>query len=101
MTRKEKWRGKVRLGRTHLLVSQIPFVAIPMQRVGMKEAITLVRRVRIWASTSLIRPTRMVIREEKTEEATKGGRRKDIVIVSEPYGPTNRILLEDVDLSQK
>ena len=92
---------KVRFGKTGLMVSKIAFGAIPIQRLSMEKAVSVVRGCINMGVNFIDTANGYSDSEEKIGEAIKDVPRGDIIIATKSGARDKKTYLEHVDLSLK
>lgn len=91
---------KIRLGRTHLIVSEIGFGGIPIQRLTAEEAIAVVQRCLDLGVNFLDTAHGYTTSEERIGRAI-AGRREGLVLASKSPARDGATFLEHLELSLK
>lgn len=89
---------KIRLGKTDLMVTQIGFGGIPIQRLSDKDAVNVVRRCLDLGLNFFDTANIYTTSEERIGRAIKG-RREDIYIATKTIGRTHEEIEKHLDLS--
>ena len=92
---------KIRFGKTELLVSRIAFGGIPIQRVGVSEAVGIVRRAIGLGINFIDTANNYADSEDKIGIAIKGVPRDSLVLSSKSHAKDKKTFLEHIDLSLK
>jgi len=92
---------KVRFGKTGLMVSKIAFGGIPIQRLGVQEAVDVVRGVLALGVNFIDTANGYTDSEEKIGIAIKGMQRDSIIIASKSGARDSKTFNEHLDLSLK
>ena len=92
---------KVRFGKTELMVSKIAFGGLPIQRVGIPEAVEIVRRAIDLGINFIDSANNYTDSEEKIGHAIKGIPRDRLVITTKSAAADKKTFLEHIDLSLK
>jgi predicted aldo/keto reductase-like oxidoreductase len=90
---------KIRFGKTELMVSQIAFGGIPIQRLSMKEAVKVVQGTIDLGVNFLDTANGYSDSEEKIGRAIKEIPRENLVIASKSTARDKKTFLEHLDLS--
>ncbi len=91
---------KIRLGRTELMVTQIGFGGIPIQRLSDKDAVKVVRRCLDLGINFIDTANGYTTSEERIGKAIKG-RREDVYIATKTFARSHEEIKEHLDLSLK
>ncbi|MDR3258153.1 MAG: aldo/keto reductase [Fusobacteriaceae bacterium] len=92
---------RIRFGKTDLMVSRVGFGGIPIQRLSVTEAASVVRGVIDLGVNFLDTANAYSDSEEKIGKAIKGIKREDLVIASKSTAPDKKTFLEHLDLCLK
>jgi len=99
--RGDKSMDKIRFGKTGLMVSKIAFGGIPIQRLGISDAVSVVRGAIGLGVNFLDTANAYSDSEEKIGLAIKGMPRDSLVIATKSGARDKKTLLEHLDLSLK
>ena len=91
--------GKIRFGKTELMVSKIAFGGIPIQRLSLEEAVEVVRGVIGLGINFLDTANAYSDSEEKIGLAIRGVPRENLVLASKTAAKDKKTCLEHIDLS--
>ncbi len=92
---------KIRLGKTDMMVTQIGFGGIPIQRLSDKDAVNVVRRCLDLGINFFDTANGYTTSEERIGKAIKGRRREDIFIATKTFARSHEEIKEHLDLSLK
>lgn len=92
---------KVRFGKTGLMVSEIAFGGIPIQRVSTEEAVAVVRRAIELGVNFIDTANGYTTSEERIGLAIKDIPRDNLVLASKSMARDKKTILEHIDLSLK
>jgi uncharacterized protein len=91
---------KIRLGKTGMMVTQLGFGGIPIQRLSESEAVKVVRKCLDLGLNYIDTANGYTTSEERIGKAVKG-RRKDVFIATKTFPGTPDIIEKNLELSLK